>query len=246
MSFDQSQRRPTFVLNFDEQFPGLEVHFRRPGYRPLKTLAGAVLVLGDDLEGRGLSGDAKLDAFEPLFTAMASCVRRWNLVDEGRAVPLTELLDQDWEFLLVLAKAWYREVVPARRDRPRAVDYAQAVDSPVDNPEAGPDPATEGLKLGAPGPLDPSAPSSWGEPGTDEEWLGQFAMHDMPPEPERPAQVPDAPPLDEYEGRSKADLAAEAESRDLPSTGTRAEILERLRADDSSAFVPEPDPAEVP
>lgn len=183
MSFDQSKRRSTFVLYFDEDFPGLEVHCRQPGYRPLRTLAQAVLALGDDLDGRGMSGDAKLEALEPLFSAFAQCVRRWNLVDEGRAVPLTELLDQDWQFLLVLARAWYRQVVPGQR--PRAVDYAQAGDSSVDEQDG----VTDVELPGEPGAGDEDGsvpPSPWGEPGTDEEWLGQFATKTMPEHPEEP------------------------------------------------------------
>lgn len=171
MSFDQAQRRPTFVLHFDDDYPGLEVHCRRPGFRPLRTLAEAVLVLGDDLDGRGLSGDDKLTAFEPLFTAFAQCVRRWNLVDEGRAVPLAALLDQDWEFLHSLARTWYREVVPGQR--PQVLDHPQPVDEPVDGPEPDDEPGAHDQDGAVP-------PSPWGQPGTDEEWLGQFDTRTLP------------------------------------------------------------------
>lgn len=182
MSFDQDKRRRTYGLRFDDDYPGLVVQCRKPGYRALRELTSAVLVLGDDLTGQGLSGATVLEAWDDLFSALERSVVQWNLTDSGQAVPLSQLLDQDWEFLLTVAKAWYREVVqrpPEKRPQPRP----QAGDNLDDEePESGETPL----------------PPTIGEDGTDEEWLAQIRTVPIPPEPvavdeDEPAPLNDEP-----------------------------------------------------
>lgn len=194
MSFDQDKRRRTYGLRFDDDYPGLVVQCRKPGYRALRELTSAVLVLGDDLTGQGLSGATVLEAWDDLFSALERSVVQWNLTDSGQAVPLSQLLDQDWEFLLTVAKAWYREVVqrpPEKRPQPRP----QAGGNLDEEPESGEAPL----------------PPTIGEDGTDEEWLAQFKT--VPPPPP-PAFVPDPdgddslPNLDEDAPATLADEPA--------------------------------------
>lgn len=168
MSFDQDKRRKTYALSGFENYPGLTIHCREPGYRAMRELGAAVLVLGDDLTGAGLAGDALLDAFEPLFTALERSVIRWDLLDGGRTVPLSQLQDQDLEFLLEITRTWYERVVQGRHPQP--------VDNPGDNP-------LEDYSMpAAAGPVpDSPLPPTIGEDGTDEEWLAQFAAHTPPP-----------------------------------------------------------------
>jgi hypothetical protein len=156
MSFDQAKRRRTYVLRGFPDFPGLTVHCRKPGFRALRELGEAVLVLGEDLSGDGLSGDAKLAAWEPLFTALQRSVLRWDLIDEGRAVPVADLPDQDWEFLLTLTREWYRRVV-------LRIDDSEP-------PHGGNDPEPDVTK------------QALGEPGIDEEWLSQLPVTAVEPD----------------------------------------------------------------
>lgn len=175
MAFDQDRRRRTYVLPFGDRtgLRGLEVAVRKPGFKALRKLASAVLVLGDDLEGPGVVGLDKLNAEADLFAALRTSVVSWNLVDRGRPVPIGDMLTQDRELLLTLARAWYRIVVSAdesETEQPAADDDPQPVDEPVDSPELG-------------------LPPTIGAPGVDEEWLAQLPIQEMPdhlpPEVER-------------------------------------------------------------
>lgn len=184
MSFDQAKRRRVYALRFSDQFPGLVIQCRKPGYLPFRKVAQAVLALGDDLSGRGMPGDALLEAWAPLLEAFQASIVRWNLLDDGRSVPVSRLLDQDWEFLVATGRAWYRDVVI----RFEGADRPQGVDEPVDNsPEDYPVPAQH---------QDTQLPPTIGEPGTDEEWLTQFAMHEPPPEPDENGEGTEAEPVD--------------------------------------------------
>jgi hypothetical protein len=196
MSFDQDKRLRTYALTDFEQYPGLTIHCREPGYRATKELGAAVLVLGDDLMGQGLAGDALLDAFEPLFTAMGRSITRWNLLDGGVTVPLSQLQDQDLEFLLDITRTWYEVVVQGKRP--------QLVDNPVDDQLSA---STEPL-AGQDGSILPTV----GEDGTDEEWLTQFASFPplpVDPDTNEPWPVPDLKYLKE-DGES-ADAMSEPE-----------------------------------
>ena len=166
MAFDQDKRRRTYVLPFGDRtgLRGLEVAVRKPGFKALRRLASAVLVLGDDLEGPGVVGLDKLNAEADLFSALRSSVVSWNLVDRGRPVPVADMLTQDRELLLILARAWYRIVVQADEsepEQPAESNDPQPVDEPVDNPA-------------------PELPPTIGAPGVDEEWLAQLPVQKMP------------------------------------------------------------------
>lgn len=173
MSFDQDKRRDVYVLRFDDTYPGLQVQCRKPGHRQLRQLTRAVLVLGDDLSGRGLPGETVLEAWDALFKALQASIMQWNLTDRGRAVPVSRLLDQDDEFLLDVARAWYARVVLHR---------PQPVDRPVDTQEPGTPESQETPAEGEP-------VSPWGGPGVDEEWLAQFPMHTNPGPPAEPGEA---------------------------------------------------------
>lgn len=162
MSFDQGKRRRTYALRF-KTYPGLEISFRQPGFLALDWLREATLSLGDDLGGDGLSGDALLDAWRPLFDAVADSVVKWNLTDNGRAVPVSRILNQDWPFLLDIARVWYFAVVQ-RTDGIIAPEKPAASDSAADSPW----------------PVqDADAPDD--EPfGVDEEYLAQIPTQTLP------------------------------------------------------------------
>lgn len=165
MAFDQDGRRRTYVLPFGDRtgLRGLEIAVRKPGFRALRKLAAAVLVLGDDLEGPGVVGLDKLNAEADLFSALRSSVVSWNLVDRGRPVAVADMLTQDRELLLTLARAWYRIVVSADENAetpaPTPSD-PQPVDEPVDSSDA--------------------LPPTIGAAGVDEEWLAQLPVQEMP------------------------------------------------------------------
>lgn len=114
MSFDQDRRRKVYQLAF-RPYRGLRISVRKPGFGALVALTRAVLVLGDDFDGDGLSGTDKLDAWEDLFGAFADSLISWDLTDRGRAVPATRegVFAQDHEFLLALARTWHAVVVLA-------------------------------------------------------------------------------------------------------------------------------------
>jgi len=165
MAFDQDKRRRTYVLPFGERtgLAGLEVATRKPGFKALRKLASAVLVLGDDFEGPGITALDKLEAEADLFTALRMSTVSWNLVDRQRPIPLADMLTQDRELLLTIARAWYRIVV--RHDESSSAEETegedpQPVDDDVDNP----------VPVIIPG-LDPDV---------DEEWLAQLPAQDMP------------------------------------------------------------------
>lgn len=165
MAFDQDKRRRTYVLPFGERtgLAGLEVATRKPGFKSLRKLASAVLVLGDDFEGPGVTALDKLEAEADLFTALRMSTVSWNLVDRQRPIPLADMLTQDRELLLTIARAWYRIVV--QRDESSAGeevvdDDPQPVDGDVDN----------SVPVIIPG-LDPDV---------DEEWLAQLPTQGMP------------------------------------------------------------------
>lgn len=143
MAFDQGTRRRVFELDF-KPYPGLVVRCRKPGFTALLQLSDAVLELGDDLSGDGLTGVAKLAAWDKLFRAFAKSLVSWTLLDRGHAVPATRkgVLDQDIEFLLALVRTWYVVVVPHQpvREAPPApvaapsepeIDEARLADLPV-------------------------------------------------------------------------------------------------------------------
>lgn len=114
MSYDQDQRRKIYALDFTP-YPGLTVTMRKPGFAALDTLTRAVLVLGTDFEGRGLSATDQMAGWRDLFDALADGLVGWNLTDGGRAVPATRegVLAQDLPFLLALARTWHTMVVMA-------------------------------------------------------------------------------------------------------------------------------------
>lgn len=129
MGFDQNTRRKVFELPFRATYPGLLVRCRKPAFGALEQLYGTVLVLGEDLDGRGLSVPVRLAAWRDLFEAFADSMISWNLSDRGRDVPATKkgVLAQDQEFLLTVARTWYRLVVLHSEDV-AAPEPAQVVD----------------------------------------------------------------------------------------------------------------------
>lgn len=186
MAYDQDRRRRVYPLRFRD-FGGLLVQTRKPGFVAFEKITAAVLVLGDDLEGPGLSVTARMPAWRSLFEAFADSLVSWDLTDRGHPVPATlaGVLSQDFKFLLALARTWYIVVVQhdenAETPAPTPSD-PQPVDEPVDNPA-------------------PELPPTIGAPGVDEEWLAQMAVQPMPdhlpPEVER--VVTPAPDWDEAE-----------------------------------------------
>lgn len=111
MGFDQQDRRKTYELSF-KPYPGLTVWCRKPGFQALEELATALAALGDDLAGEELATDGeRIRWWGVLFRAFARSLLRWNLLDGRVAVPVTDALEQDHEFLLALARTWYMVVV---------------------------------------------------------------------------------------------------------------------------------------
>lgn len=136
MSFDQDQRRKVYQLAF-RPYRGLRISVRKPNFGALVALTRAVLVLGDDFDGDGLSGTDKLDAWEDLFGAFADSLVGWDLTDRGRAVPATRegVFAQDHAFLLALTRTWYTVVVLAEElpDEDAAPEQReQAPDEPAE------------------------------------------------------------------------------------------------------------------
>jgi hypothetical protein len=121
---DQSTRRTAYRLRF-EDLDGLVVRVRKPSFRGLKKLARVVGVLGDDLRGQRVDGQARLDAWELLFAAFADALIDWDLTDGGKPVPATRkgVYGQDVELLLTITTAWYRQVV-LRSERPAPAERA--------------------------------------------------------------------------------------------------------------------------
>lgn len=195
MAFDQDKRRQTYVLPFGERtgLAGLEVATRKPGFKALRKLASAVLVLGDDFEGPGVTALDKLEAEADLFTALRMSTVSWNLVDRQRPIPLADMLTQDRELLLTIARAWYRIVVQrdelaADEETEDELDDPQAVDDDVDN----------SVPVIIPG-LDPDV---------DEEWLAQLPTQGMPDHlPPDPTEQPTAEEYPEI-GTEPVDVSA--------------------------------------
>lgn len=205
MAYDQSKRRALYVLRFDEdtELAGLEVACRKPGYRATRLLQSAVLALGDDLTGTGLAGDALMAAWLPLFTALQRSVCRWNLIDNGRSVPVSGLLDQDIPFLLMLARTWYEQVVrhqpgidESEEDDQKVPSGKTTVDSHAPRPSAF-DNEFDGEPWRS-GPGGSMVSPVTGAKGIDEEWLAQLPAREILPDAPEPGDdiaVPAGPVL---------------------------------------------------
>lgn len=130
---DQSTRRAAYKLRFEE-FGDLRVRMRAPSFRGLKLLRRAVAVLGDDLGGEHLDGEARLDGWDLLFAAFTDALLDWDLTDRGRPVPATweGVQGQDVDLLLPLVAAWYRRVV--LRPQPAAVAVGEPAPRPAREP----------------------------------------------------------------------------------------------------------------
>lgn len=130
VGFDQAGRRMTYALTF-RPYPGLTVWCRKPGYAALEDLTDAVIHLGEDFAGDRIAGDDRVRWWGALFRALRRSVVDWNLTDHGRSVPVADLLDQDPDFLLALARTWYAVVVL----RDEAAATAPEVDDTADPEE---------------------------------------------------------------------------------------------------------------
>jgi len=110
--YDQSRRRTTYDLVF-AKYPGLTASVRKPSYRGLVLLSRAEEVLGVDFSGARLSSTARIEAIAPVIDAFAEALVRWDLVDDGVAVPATRagIEAQDYEFVVDMVLTWYRRVV---------------------------------------------------------------------------------------------------------------------------------------
>ncbi len=162
MGLDQDRRRRVYPLRF-RTFGGLLVHMRKPGWVAFKRLTRAVLVLGDSLEGPGLSSAERIPAWDNLFSALADSVVSWDLTDRGRPVPATRagILAQDFELLIALARTWY-VVVVQHDETERPADDIRKEDRPQADPQ-GVDYHDDGS-----------------EPEIDEEWLAQLPTQAVP------------------------------------------------------------------
>lgn len=170
MGFDQDERRRVYDLRF-QQYGGLLVRVRKPGFSAFAQLTEAVLVLGDDLSGVGIAGTDKLAAWRDAFEAFAESLVSWDLTDRGRAVPVIRksVLKQDLPFLLALTRTWYAAVV----QRPDALDDDTSSDGEL---------PTDHSDVEWPG--DDPAHSPEAEYAVDEEYLSQLFTQTLPiPEP---------------------------------------------------------------
>lgn len=136
---DQSTRRTAYKLRFEE-FDGLVVRVRKPSFRGLRKLARVVAILGDDLRGKHLEVESRLDAWELLFGAFTDALIDWNLTDRGKPVPVTRkgVRGQDVDLLLTVTAAWYRQVV-LRHERVTPVE-PKSTRTPVPSVSAAPSP----------------------------------------------------------------------------------------------------------
>lgn len=115
---DQAARRRVYKLRFEE-LDDLRVRVRKPSLKGMRLLTRAVRTLGDDLRGEHLDSLSRLDAWTDLFDALADALIDWDLKDQGIPVPATQagVEEQDIEFLMRIASAWYHRVV-MRVDQP--------------------------------------------------------------------------------------------------------------------------------
>lgn len=138
---DQTTRRTVYKLRFEE-LDDLRVRARKPSLKGMALLSRAVRVLGDDLRGEHLAPQARLDAWIELSDAFADALVDWDLTDRGIAVPATRegVHEQDIEFLLRVASAWYYRVA-------LRVEQPAPASAPEPAPNAVPSPSAEDLAL---------------------------------------------------------------------------------------------------
>lgn len=137
---DQTTRRTVYKLRFEE-LDDLRVRARKPSLKGMALLSRAVRVLGDDLRGEHLAPHVRLDAWIELSDAFADALVDWDLTDRGIAVPATRegVHEQDIEFLLRVASAWYYRVA-------LRVEQPASTAAPEPAPAAAP-PSAEDLAL---------------------------------------------------------------------------------------------------
>lgn len=112
MAFDQSARVAVFDLEM-HRYPGLTIRVRKPSFRAMRTLLRAEQRLGVGLQGELLAGAERVEVWADVVEAFAESLVSWTLLDFGVPVPATRdgVLGQDYEFLIVLIRAWYGRVV---------------------------------------------------------------------------------------------------------------------------------------
>lgn len=133
---DQATRRRTYKLRFEE-LGDLRIRVRKPSLQGMCLLTDAVRVLGDDLRGEHLDARVRLDAWVDLADALADALIDWDLTDRGIPVPATRdgVFDQDIEFLMRVATAWYYRVV-LRGEEPTPVAAPEPTPVPAPSPSA--------------------------------------------------------------------------------------------------------------
>lgn len=132
MAFDQSTRVAVFELDM-HRYPGLVIRVRRPSFRAMRTLLRAEQRLGVGLQGELLAGAERVEAWAEVVDAFAESLVDWTLLDFGTPVPATRdgVLGQDYEFLIVLVRAWYGRVVLLAEPTP-AAEIAEPADEEDD------------------------------------------------------------------------------------------------------------------
>lgn len=127
MGYDEAEAGTVWALDF-EQYPGLTVRMRRPGFAAERLLARADRVLADGAADRA----RKMDAFAGIFTALADSMESWTLTRNGRPVPVTraDVLACDGLMLSRIVGAW-RTHAFAPQTQPRRPERGSVGDRPA-------------------------------------------------------------------------------------------------------------------
>jgi hypothetical protein len=120
VSYDAAEHEQVWALEF-EQYPGLIVRVRRPGFAAARTLARADRVLAEP----SVDPVRRMDALVDIFGALADSMESWTLTRRGRPVSTTRaaVLACDGLMLGRIVGAWRTHVLGqhAPRQRPERV-----------------------------------------------------------------------------------------------------------------------------
>lgn len=121
VGYDEVEHGTVWALEL-EQYPGLVVRVRKPGFAAALMLARAEPVLAD----RQAGAVRRMNALAATFTALADSMDSWTLTRNGSPVPTTRagVLACDGHLLAAIVAAWRVHVLNPVADRQKPSEDA--------------------------------------------------------------------------------------------------------------------------